>query len=304
MTDKCIICLEELKNNIGAISPCGHCFHRECFNALKKNRCDNNDLSGDDSSSNKLPRCPVCKHKSKKFIDIFLTFEDPDESRDLHKNANGGAGQDGEYSSSSYADATQALASLTSENMRLRKSVQEIKSVSKGQGELLLDVLPRFDDLQSKLATVTKDKEKIEKELRDVEEENSELLSGWNDMDMKMHMVKIEKDELEEKLQEMKRKNSDLDSKWNELDQKLVKAKKKRKLMESKQAVELKNVKYEITKSQLEKQELCVLLKKSQTKATNLKRIIKKLKRKERKEGDRPSRTKFSGRKGKDSCVY
>mmetsp|Transcript_1363 Transcript_1363/g.1989 ORF Transcript_1363/g.1989 Transcript_1363/m.1989 type:complete len:307 (+) Transcript_1363:155-1075(+) len=304
MADKCIICLEELKNNIGVISPCGHCFHRECFHALKKNRCDN-DLSGDDSSSSKLPRCPVCKHKSKKFIDIYLTFEDPDESKDLNNSDSGSSGgQCGECSSSSYADATQALASLTSENMRLRKTLQEFKSVSKGQGELLLDVLPRFDDLQSKLAKVTQDKDKIEKELREVEEENSELLSGWNDMDMKMHMVKIEKDELEEKLLEMKRKNIDLDTKWNELDQKLVRAKKKRKLMESKQADELKNVKFEITKSQIENQELCAMLKKSQTKATNLKRLIKKLKRKERKQVDH-SWAKFSGMKKKDkNCLF
>jgi chromosome segregation ATPase len=315
MTDKCIICLEELRTNIGVLTPCGHCFHRECFHALKKNKEKNSDPSTDDGG--KLPRCPICKHKSKKFIPIYLNFEDRPavkcsnrKRKKSSENRNGntnetknGNGNDNDSDnendnedwvcSSSYAEATQALASLTSENMRLRKSLQEIKSVSKGQNELLVEVLPRYDDIKSKLAITTKEKERIEKELKEVEEENSELLTGWNDIEMKMQMVKIEKDELEERLRETKRKNNALTTKWNELDQKLIKAKKKRKVLESKQANELQGVKLEISKSNMEKQDLLNILKKSQMKSRELKRTIKKLRRKQ---------TKFELRK-KNSSV-
>ena len=278
MTDKCIICLEELRDNIGVITPCGHCFHRDCFKALKNKEIDTD--QSNDENSNKLPRCPVCKHKSKKFVDIYLTFESRDGSNctDCSSEVEGS-------SNSPCSDETKALASLTSENMRLRKTLQETKSISKGQGELLLDVLPKFDDLQSKLTQMTKDKEKIEKELREVEEENSELLTGWNDIEIKMQMVKIERDELEDRLRETKKTNTLLNTKWNELDQKLVKAKKKRKLMESKQANELEDVKCQMTKSQREKQELIDLLKKAHAKNSNLKRTVKRLKKKYSKNG-------------------
>lgn len=274
-----MICLDELHDNIGTITPCGHCFHRECYNALKRNNESSRNVDSDDSSSSKLPRCPACKHKSKRFVDIYLTFEE--RSHRCISGAGGCSSASG--SSCSYDDATRALASLTSENMRLRKSLQEVKSISKGQDEILLDVLPRFDELQNALAKMKKDKEEMEKELREIEEENSELLTGWNDIEMKMQMVKIEKEELEERLRETKRKNDDLNQKWNELDVKFNKAKKKRKLMESKQADELKDVKFQITKSKLEKDELFTMLKKAQIKTTGLKRIIKKLKRKQSK---------------------
>ena len=301
MTDKCIICLEELHTNIGVITPCGHCFHRQCFNEMKKSTTENNNNSmNDDCNSGKLPRCPVCKRKSKKFVDIYLTFEEREytkrrsDSDDSH-HGDDDTGDERGCSASAYADATQALASLTSENMRLRRTLQEVKSVSKDQGELLLNVLPRFDELQSQLAKTTKAKEGIEKELREVEEENSELLTGWNNIEMKMQMVKIEKEELEEKLRETKRKNDDLNQKWNELDLKYTKARKKRKMLVSKQANELKDVKFQITKSKMEKDELCGMLKKAQMKSLSLKRMIKKLKRKQCKEQNRNARMKILG---------
>ena len=242
----------------------------------------------------------MCKHKSKKFVDIYLTFEDKENSSRNRSNSvcslTFSNGEEGEGDDDCTDDTTKALASLTSENMRLRKSLHEMKSVSKGQGELLLDVLPRFDELQSKLNTVTKDKDQMEKELREVEEENSELLTGWNDIEMKMQMVKIERDELEERLKESKRRNDDLNTKWNEFDQKLNKAKKKRKIMELKQAVEMNDVKIEIRKHQMEKEELLNLLKKSRAKATSLKRAVKKLKRKHVKESKVHSQAKYCAR--------
>lgn len=296
-----MICLGELHSDIGCITPCGHCFHRECWDSLKKNHDEKND-----ESKEKMPKCPVCKSKAKKFVDIYLTFEDKDIVRSSRKrscsecssNLDGNNFEIGNDGDSDTDDATKAVASLTSENMRLRKSLQELKSVSKGQGELLLDVLPRFDELQSKLAASTKEKERMEKELRDVEEENSEMLAGWNEIEMKMQIVKIERDELEERLKESKQKIEDLNTKWNDLDQKLIRAKKKRKILESQQEVELNDVKIQIKKSQIEKDELLGLLKKARAKATNLKRAIKKLKRKQAKESNGSSPLKLSERKG------
>ena len=289
MTDKCMICLEELRSNIGVITSCGHCFHRECFHALKRSK-ENNSNSSSDESGTKLPRCPICKHKAKKFVDIYLSFE---ERQSATIRTGRGGGKDGndddgnmhspegeELSKECIDDTTQALISSTSENMRLRKMLQELKSVSKGQGDLLLDVLPKFDDLQARLTMAEKHKEEIEKELQEVEEENSELLTGWNDIEMKMQIVKIEKDELKDKLKETKKKNNLLITKWNELDQKLLKAKKKKKILRSKQTDELRNVKNQIQKSNMEKEELFKMLQKSQTKATNLERTIKVLKTK------------------------
>ena len=323
MTDKCIICFDELHSNIGVITPCGHAFHRDCFRALKqnaeKNQQDSDD--GSDSSSNnnnnsgKLPRCPVCKGKSKKFIDVYLTFEERRYCSNTIEDNNGIGGDSTSsnsdsllprrtrsLSSSFEEDATQALASLTSENMHLRKSLQETKSISKSQGELLLEVLPKFDSIQSQLLETTRDKEDIEKELRDVEEENSELLTGWNDIEMKMQMIKFEKEELEDKLRETKRKNNVLNAKWNELDLKLIKAKKRRKILESKQADELNGVKVQVRQSNTEKEELFGLLKKSQSKATNLKRIIKKMKRKQFRDENRGVSSSTAAKKRTKLC--
>mmetsp|Transcript_6256 Transcript_6256/g.7931 ORF Transcript_6256/g.7931 Transcript_6256/m.7931 type:complete len:276 (+) Transcript_6256:157-984(+) len=260
MTEKCIICLEELHNNIGTISPCGHCFHVKCYNALKANK------ENDSSSCDKL-RCPICKTKSKKFIPIYLSFE-------ARENPSVGGGGDENECSSSCADATQAVASLTSENMRLRKSLQEMKTLSKNQSDKLIDILPRFDEVQARLSEISKDKEQIERELREVEEENSELLSGWNDIEMKNNELKV-------RLLETKRENVTLSSNWSKLDQKLSRARRKRKLIESRQTDELNNVKGQITKSLSEKQELFALLKKSQSEAIKLKRIVKKINRKQ-----------------------
>lgn len=289
MTDKCMICLEELRSNIGVIASCGHCFHRECFQALKRNK-ENSSSSSSDESNSQMPRCPICKRKSKKFVDIYLTFEDREcamigmEKGDKeNENDNDGdvnCSEGEELSRTCYDDTRKALISSTSENMRLRKMLQELKSVSKGQGDLLLDLLPKFDDLQSRLTMTEKDKESIEKQLQEVEEDNSELLTGWNDIEMKMQIVKIEKDELKDKLRESKKKNSILIAKWNELDQKLLKARKKKKLLRSKQTDELRNVKFQIQKSNMEKEELFNMLQKTQTKATDLERVVKLLKRK------------------------
>ena len=282
MPDKCPICLEELRQSIGTIA-CGHCFHRECFNNLS-----NAHTNAIDSClpSSKLPRCPVCKQKSKKFIALYITLDEREDS-----------------SGSCSDDATEAVRSLASENFQLQKTLRELQSLSKDQSDLLLEVLPKFDDLETKLDQTNEEKEMIEKELRDVEAENAELISDWNEVEMKMQLLKAEKNELKKHLKETKRENSDLSNRRDEVDQKLAKARKKKKRIESaweegfveqeRQAQELDFAKDQIIQSQTEKKQLTKLLEKSQSETSKLKRKVRKLKRLQKGKGSMAARNRI-----------
>lgn len=215
MSDKCMICLEEMHGSIGCIIPCGHCFHRECFEALRESTKE--EASATPSSNlnfilntgnGKLPRCPVCNSKAKKFVDIFLTF---DNSREP---CCGGGGSRGRLESDE---------SLASENVRLRVSLESLKKVSKGQSEVILEILPRFEQLQKKY-------NKIEGLYHQLKEEYSLL-----------QMIKNERDLLEERLNGSRKKREFLSSLCSELEQKLILAKKKRDILESKEAVQVMN---------------------------------------------------------------
>lgn len=67
----CPICLDVLSvKPIGATSPCGHIFHRECFGnwiTSVNNRSR--------SSSPVSVKCPTCNQKSKHFLNLFLDFD-------------------------------------------------------------------------------------------------------------------------------------------------------------------------------------------------------------------------------------
>jgi hypothetical protein len=296
MPDKCPICLEELLSSICTITPCGHCFHRSCLQSLTN--ALHNDPSNQGSSS-KLPRCPVCKHKSKKFVPLYLTFEKEDPVRTTN-NANSNADVDANanatnnisdtstitavaaLSDPNYNDATEAVRSLSTHNFQLQKNILELKSLSKDQSDILLEVLPKFDTLESKLRQISREKHLIEKQLLDVEAENADLISDWNEVEMKMQLLQTEKNEL-------RKENTDLSMRRTEVDEKLVKAKRKRKRIEEAlrdgfedhqvQARELEVVKDEIVKSQVEKERLSCLLKESQLETDKLRKKVKKLKR-------------------------
>lgn len=289
MTDKCPICLEELRSSIGTIIPCGHCLHVECFEKLRN-------ANGKNDHTSKLPRCPVCKHKSKKFVNLFLAFDDgagqecqecPSSTAGTTSNGSGTPRNRG-----CYEEATEAVRSLASENFRLQKSLRELQSLSKDQSELLLEILPKLEDLESRLGAISEEKLTIEKELRLVEEENAELISDWNEVEMKMQLLKAEKNELKRSLRESMRENSELSMRHDVVDQKLAKARRKRKRIETalheglvnqeRQAQELDDVKSQIHQSQNEKENLSDLLQKSQSETMKLKREVKRLKNKKR----------------------
>lgn len=286
--------------------------------------------------STKLPRCPVCKHKSKRFVPLYLTFGKEEDLKNQNANATASASScagidisammmrsrsrtrslsshtdetenDSEIDrdtddmemniepmtmipepSSTDEDANQAVRLLSTENFKLRKHVHELKSLSKDQSDLLLDVMPKFDSLESKLRQILREKEQIEKQLTDVEAENSDLISDWNEVEMKMHLLQMEKNEL-------MKDNNELLLKSMEVDQKLVKARKKRKRVEEVmksgfedqkiQAKELEVVKNKIIKSREEKNRFVELLKESQLENEKLRKKVKNLKRMSRNGG-------------------
>eukprot|EP01083_Nonionella_stella_P031010 84974_1 len=335
MTDKCPICLEELRSSIGTITPCGHCLHVECFQKLRMATKKMNDDENNDSDSSelpsKLPRCPVCKRKAKKFVNLYLTFEDKTNQQQLRQlqlqqqqssclpqchNDNdddrsciplsfdqhqrersmsttsiGTAGTlSSEHSTINIdSDVVEAVRNLTTENFRLQKSLRELKSLSRDQSELLLDIMPKLQHLESRLTTTSHEKSLIEKELRLVEDENSELISDWNNVELKLHMLQSEKNELQHRLHQSKEENSQLSSRRSIVDTKLAKAKRKRKRIESalqegwmsqqKQAEELELVKDQIRQSRGEKEDLSCRLHQSRLETIRLKKEVKRLKK-------------------------
>ena len=230
MTDKCIICLRELHSNIGCITPCGHCLHRECFEALRKNMNNQNstpsNIHNDSEPNNyikqKMIRCPICNQTSKSFVDIFLTFDENESN--TTSNEGSGSGTD---------------ESIKSENKRLRSSLQDLKTVSIGQSELILDLLPRCQRLERKLKSTTKEKEEYKNSFWQMKDETSVL-----------HMIKNERDLLEERLNQSNNRSEGLRSKLILLEKKLIQAKKKRNVLETKEAMEFVNrMKAEMMKS-------------------------------------------------------
>lgn len=285
MPDKCPICLEELVSSICTITPCGHCFHHSCLKRLTEAHHDARHCSSSSRELRKLPRCPVCKHKSKKFVPLYLTFEKEDYAEAAASSSSSTSTSSlspAEVVVTDYEDATEAVRALSAQNFQLQKNILELKSLSKDQSDLLLEVLPKFDSLESKLRQTSREKHLIQKQLLDVEAENADLISDWNTIEMKMQLLQSEKNELQ-------KENTHLCVKRLEVDQKLVRAKRKRKRIEEAlrngfedqrvQARELEEVKLEMVKSRKETNRLECLLKESRSEADTLRKKVNKLKK-------------------------
>lgn len=266
MTEKCPICLESLNSDIGVIVPCGHCLHRSCFQALQENHAQNDDASST-SSKPSMPPCPVCKGKSKKFHNIFLTI--PSTCPTVYSDV--GSENDLECTQ-------QAVASLAGENMQLKESLSNMRSLSHDQSQLLHRMLPKYKELEGKLIRSQKDKRQTELALREIESENSDLITEWNDIEIKMQCIKAEKTDLEQKLQISQKEKFALCGIWNQLDGKLTRANKKREHLKE----ELKRGHSEQKEfrrmAEMEKKDLKSLLDQSRLQTKTLKREIKKLK--------------------------
>eukprot|EP00566_Odontella_aurita_P017125 CAMPEP_0113551126 /NCGR_PEP_ID=MMETSP0015_2-20120614/14358_1 /TAXON_ID=2838 /ORGANISM="Odontella" /LENGTH=262 /DNA_ID=CAMNT_0000451997 /DNA_START=451 /DNA_END=1238 /DNA_ORIENTATION=+ /assembly_acc=CAM_ASM_000160 len=199
MADRCSICLEELHCDIGVAVPCGHCFHRRCFDSLRSD-CASQLEEDDDSTRDKvMPHCPCCKKRTKHFYNVFLTFDQGKEN-----GCNAGC-----------ADATKAVVALTGENVNLTKRLREMKSLSRDQSELLFRILPQYDEMESKY-------KKERKESAHLKEKNLEL-------EKEKEEIHAKKRQIERRLKETDEENLDLHFIWDELDSKLLRTRKKRK---------------------------------------------------------------------------
>ena len=268
MTEKCPICLESLSSDIGVIVPCGHCVHRSCFESYREHYAKTVEAPSD--SKLPMPPCPMCKRKCKKFHNIFLTI--PNSNTSSLGSTNVGT------SESDLEFTQQAVASLAGENMQLKETLSTMRSLSKDQNQLLHHMLPKCKELENKLKRSQRDKHQIELALREIESENSDLITEWNDIEIKMQCIKAEKTDLERKLQLSQKEKFALCGIWNQLDGKLTKANKKREQLKE----ELKrgsSEQQEFRKTaELEKKNLQSQLEQSQLETKNLKNEIKRLK--------------------------
>uniref|UniRef100_A0A7S2EQ88 RING-type domain-containing protein n=1 Tax=Trieres chinensis TaxID=1514140 RepID=A0A7S2EQ88_TRICV len=256
MTDKCSICLEDLHSDIGVATPCGHCFHRSCFDSFKTDCASRSDGDRDKV----MPRCPVCKRKMKKFYNVFLTFQQRGDDAC-------GAG---------CADAMKAVATLTGENIRLNRRLREI--------------LPLYDELETKVSQTKREKKELMKQMKELDETNSVLLSEWNDAEVQLELVKAKKKQIERRLKETNEENQDLHCIWNELDSQLYRAKSKKKeakMALKRKADELDGTNEQIARVTREKKKLKMKLDKYALQAeqwrnetSKLRKQLKKLKNK------------------------
>lgn len=199
MNDKCPICLEELRTKLGVIPSCGHCLHESCWEELKQNATQNDSTNVVSSSTLKHPRCPVCKHKAKRFVKMYLELSSPQQI--VSSSTSTLASSTSMSSSTSMhveSEADEAVRCLSSENFKLKQKMRELESVSKDQSELLLEVLPKYDALEHEVKLHNIEKAYLESKLEGIEAENAELISDWNLVEIKMQNLEGENQALKE----------------------------------------------------------------------------------------------------------
>jgi len=138
MSEYCVICQETLCSpfsTIGTIVPCGHVVHRSCFqDFITAHNISNTHItrvraaltSVNLSTFSRLPHCPICKHESKEFMPLFLSF-DPYESP-----TNATVVELGRFLGQKIDQSNETIELLRSER-------QQLISNSKDQSDKLLD---------------------------------------------------------------------------------------------------------------------------------------------------------------------
>ena len=203
MNDKCPICLEDLRTNLGVIASCGHCLHTSCWDELKQSVTHNNDSIYGSSSNTKHPRCPICKHKAKRFVKMYLELTSNNKQQPSFQTDQSSSSSTTSTTSTinpvmMESEADQAVRCLSSENFRLKQKLRELESVSKDQSELLLEVLPKYDAMEHQAKLHTIEKAYLESKLEGIEAENAELISDWNLVEIKMQNLEGENQALQE----------------------------------------------------------------------------------------------------------
>lgn len=226
MVEKCPICQEDLLDNIGVAIPCGHCFHRDCYEKFKQN-CQQRD---------KLHRCCVCKKKTKRFCNIFLSFESSRPS--LEKDV-----------------ILEKEATLRKEKRKLEKKHCILQSLSNDQNEILTMLLRRQNDLETQCSNMKRESKFLKAQLKNSENECWELRLECYENEINLSEMKSKQNLLEMELEDTNAENKDLHDIWGTLERRLDAAKLKRKSVQSKMKInlrekceELQTVKEEMTK--------------------------------------------------------
>lgn len=272
--DKCPICLEELRSNIGAITPCGHCMHRQCFQKLKEDYQSNDKFFNHDhkNNHNQMPPCPVCKQTSNSFVPLYLTFDQKADSTSTSTSTSNSNDENDDSSTNtdSIEESLMAVQSLSSRCFQLQKSLRELQSLSRDQSELLLEVLPKFDTLQTELQQTTEEKDGLNQKIDSLKTTHQHLISA--------------KEQLKLKLDKSHQMNCKLTRRQDKISTKLVKANQKRKRMEDlvqRTAMEQERCRKELKANFMEEAgKLTSLLEQKMDEVHKLNRKVKKLKKK------------------------
>ena len=221
------------------------------------------------------PPCPICKRSIKKTVKVYLTIATAD------------------CDSSSCQEIqrlNQSAVATLKENSRLQKRLRELQSVSNDQSDLLLRILPRYNQLDQQHGALKRDQKLLKKQLEAVEDENWELLLNCVDAQAKLKEEREVRENLAMKLEETVDKNKDLFAIWKTLEGQLKKSTLKTKEVKAKlkkhhgqQMGKLEQDRMKVEQTKLEKNRLKCDLERYQEEEyksnRKIKQVTKKFKR-------------------------
>jgi len=230
MTEKCPICQEDLLDNIGVAIPCGHCFHRECYEGFQQN--------SQQTRNGKHNRCCICKKKVKTFHKIFLSFETSSRSSEMGEKF------------SMERDVT-----LQKQKMDLEKRHRVLQTDFVDQSETLTRLINRQRTLEVRRTSMKQESKLLKQELNAREFESWQLRFDCYEVESKLSKMEVENTTLGVQLEEMTGENKDLHHKWEKLEQKFEAEKVKRKSEKTKMKVLLHTEcqQLEITRKEMQK---------------------------------------------------
>lgn len=201
----CPICLDILSiKPIGAVSPCGHVFHRECFDGWTAS-VSSRPTTG---SSKVKVKCPTCNQVSKNFLNIFLDFDKLQMGADVEDSDEDSDKCIQDKSSSENAPLyKEKICRLKTKNQYLKKEVDALKEmVSKAQESATRQQQAEEDaekakqgELQtrSELQHAIYLKERLSRELSTLKGKVKDLESDINELRLKEKSFKANIQELE-----------------------------------------------------------------------------------------------------------
>lgn len=109
------------------------------------------------------------------------------------------------------------------ENLKLKKSLQELETLSNDQSDLLFRILPRYDKLESRCMHAKRENRHLRKQVQALRDENFDLL--YENMETKSMQSRAET-----RLKETEGENMDLHAIWDILDARLETSREEKRL--------------------------------------------------------------------------